>query len=585
MTPTRPTAFALLLVPCLLAGCNTLSSPADAIAIGRVQGTGAQSPLLGQTVTVEGVVSAGAKGGGWFLQDNGDGDEASSDAIFVAGNDAGDRIVPGDRVRLRGVVVEQARGRASRTALEQAQVQRLGHGTVTPVAVAEAVADWERLEGMAVRIQAPVLLADSGDLGKHGRVLASVGARLWQPTERAGPGTEAARAIVADNARRQLWLEAGGGDGELAVAWPEGLAQARSGSRLDGVSGVLDQADAGYRLQLTSSPSLAAAPRPQPPKVAGDVRVAALNLENLFNGDGHGGGFPTPRGARTPAELSAQLAKHVAIISALDADIVALMELENDGYGRDSSIASLVDALNAAGAGGAHWRFVDAGRGPGDNAIRVGLIYRGDRVRAQGRPVTMEGGPFGPHSRAPMAQAFVPIKDGRVDGATLVVIANHFKSKGCSGAEGDDRDQGDGAGCWNATRTMSARLLASFAIANPTGHGRSLTLLVGDFNAYARESPLRAFEEDGWRDAFAVAASSSDAPNSEAPYSYVYDGKLGRLDHALLSADLAKRLRGAAEWHSNADEPESAGYRDGGAGPWRSSDHDPLLLGFDLRGR
>ncbi|MGO4781863.1 endonuclease, partial [Lysobacter sp. 2RAB21] len=71
----------------------------------------------------------------------------------------------------------------------------------------------------------------------------------------------------------------------------------------------------------------------------------------------------------------------------------------------------------------------------------------------------------------------------------------------------------------------------------------------------------------------------------ESPYSYVYDGELGRLDHALLSPALAARLRGAVEWHTNADEPESAGYRNGGAGPWRSSDHDPVLLGFDLMPR
>ncbi len=576
MTRPRTSAYLLLLAPCLLAGCSTLSGAApDAIAIGRVQGTGAQSPLLGQTVTVEGVVSQrDGSAGGWFVQDAGDGDGSSSDAIFVADSQVATPLQPGDRVRARGVVVEQPKGRASRTALEQTQLQRLGRGELQPVAITGAVSDWERLEGMALRFDAPLLLADSGDLGKHGRVLASVGERLWQPTERAEPGSDAQRAVVADNARRQLWL---GADGN--AAWPDGLAQARSGSRLDGVSGVLDQAQSGYWLQLGSTPTLQAAPRPLPPQVPGDLRIAALNLENLFNGDGHGGGFPTARGARTAAELTAQLAKHVATIDGLDADIVALMELENDGYGRDSSIASLVDALNAdSQASGANWRFVDAGQGPGDNAIRVGLIYRSDRVRAQGRPVTMEGGPFGPHSRAPLAQAFVPMKGGRVDGQTFVVVANHFKSKGCSGAEGADRDQGDGATCWNEARTQSARVLASFVLANPTGHGRALTLLVGDFNAYARESPLRALEADGWRDAFAVAAVDS-------PYSYVYDGQLGRLDHALLSPALAQRLRGAAEWHSNADEPDSAGYRSGGPGPWRSSDHDPLLLGFDLRGR
>ncbi|MBL8262875.1 MAG: nuclease, partial [Xanthomonadaceae bacterium] len=48
---------------------------------------------------------------------------------------------------------------------------------------------------------------------------------------------------------------------------------------------------------------------------------------------------------------------------------------------------------------------------------------------------------------------------------------------------------------------------------------------------------------------------------------------------------LAARLVDAAEWHSNADEPDSRGYQEapGQRGPWRSSDHDPLVVGFSLR--
>jgi len=182
----------------------------------------------------------------------------------------------------------------------------------------------------------------------------------------------------------------------------------------------------------------------------------------------------------------------------------------------------------------------------------------------------------------PLAQAFVPVdRAGRDDGTALVVVANHFKSKGCGGAEGANADHGDGAGCWNALRTDSARRLDAWLAADPTGAGTALALVVGDLNSYAAEAPVRALLDAGWHDAFAVAGV-------EAPYSYVYDGLLGRLDHALLSPALAARLRGAAEWHSNADAPYGAGYRgaDPAAAPtpWRSADHDPLLLGFDLRG-
>jgi predicted extracellular nuclease len=201
----------------------------------------------------------------------------------------------------------------------------------------------------------------------------------------------------------------------------------------------------------------------------------------------------------------------------------------------------------------------------------VGLIYRASKVTPVGKPVVLEGGPFVEHSRVPLAQAF-----RRGKGPVFVVAANHFKSKGCGQADGADADQHDGAGCWNATRTESARRINAWLNSDPTGQKATRTLIVGDLNAYAQETPLVTLRGAGWVDAFVAA-------KVQAPYSYVYDGQTGRLDHALLSPALAPHLKGAAEWHANADEPFDDGY--GGAdvgGPWRSSDHDPMLLGFDL---
>ena len=550
------------LASCLLLGCTASALRGEpVVAIGAVQGREALSARVGQGVVVEGTVTT-VVSDGWYLQDGGDGDDTTSDALFVRSREA---VGQGDRVRVRGTVAELAVGRSTRTALVDARVERFGNTLLPSVAIDDAPADWERLEGMSVHIDAPLVLIANDNPDGDDRVHAAFGERPWQPTERAAPGSEAARAIAADNARRTLILQ--------AATWPTGLAQARAGSRVERPAGVIDEGEGGITLRMDATPALHPAPRPAQPRVAGDLRVAALNLENLFNGDGRGGGFPTPRGARTPDELAAQLTKHVATLRGLEADIVALMELENDGYGPDSSLAALLGALNA---GGGDWRAVDAGQGPGDNPIRVGLIYRAGRVRVQGKPATLEGGPFGLQSRVPLAQAFVPVTRGRDDGPALVVVANHFKSKGCGSAQGADSDQRDGAACWNDMRTRSARQLDAWLKTDPTRSGSDLAMIVGDLNAYAQETPVRELVAAGWRDAFEVAGMRD-------PYSYVFDGQLGRLDRALLSPALAARLRGAAEWHSNADEPESSGYRGGGEGPWRSSDHDPLLLGFDLR--
>ncbi|MBD9480705.1 ExeM/NucH family extracellular endonuclease [Pseudoxanthomonas sp. PXM02] len=545
------------------------------IPIGHVQGEGERSALDGQTVTIEGVVTgAFLEGlGGFFVQDSGDGNPKTSDALFVALEEGAPppSVTAGDRVRVRGIVGERkAGGDGTLTALHAPVIQPRGKGDVAPAVLASQPSDWERYEGMLVRIDAPLTLSGTHTLERFGELIASFDGRLWQPSERATPGSAEAKQLAANNARRTLLLDDGSSQRDPATVWyVKGGQPLRTGTVLTGVQGIVEQRLGGWRLQLTAAPTIAAPQRPAAPQVAGNVRVAAFNLENLFNGDGKGGGFPTERGAKTPEQLKAQVAKLTAAIRGLNPDIAALMELENDGYGADSSLAQLVAALNA---GGGTWRFVDAKQGPGPDTIRVGLIYRSDKVKPTGKPATLEEGPFGERSRSPLAQAFV-----RGNGQPFVVVANHLKSKGCSEATGLDTDQKDGAGCWNALRLDSSKRLDAWLKTDPTRTRGDRVVMLGDFNAYAMEDPVRWLRDDaGWIDAFTQAGV-------EQPYSYVYNGLTGRLDHALLSPSLAKQLRGAAEWHINADEQDAQGYADGDASvPFRSSDHDPLLLGFDL---
>lgn len=552
-------------------GASPTVAKETAMTIGHVQGSGGRSPLEGRRVVVEGVVSGNfVEGlGGFYLQDNGDGDARTADALFVIPADATlPPVHAGDRIRVHGVVIEDTADNktGTLTTLQAQRIEALGRGEVAVLRLTQPPQDWEALEGMRVLIEAPLTL-NAVD-ARFAEATASFDGRLWTPTELAAPGSAQIRQVQADNQRRRLVLDDASNRRDPDRVWylPEGAP--RSGSTALNVEGIVDQRHGNYRLQLTQPLQLEAAARPVVPQVDGKLKVAVFNLENLFNGDGLGGGFPTRRGAKTPAQLKAQTDKLVQTLHALDADIAALMELENDGYGPQSSLAQFVDALNADGG---DWRFVDAGQGPGQDEIRVGLIYRASKVSPQGKPAVLEGGPFGDRSRVPLAQAFK-----RADGPTFVVVANHFKSKGCSEATGADADQGDGQGCWNALRVDSANRLDAWLQTDPTGHGSELKLVVGDFNAYAMEDPMRALRDRGWVDAF-------KAIDAKQPYSYVYNGQSGRLDHALLSPAMAQVLKGAAEWHSNADEPDGEGYAGKDvSGPWRSSDHDPMLLGFDL---
>ncbi len=607
--PTRIRTACSLAVLGLLAACQAGSHgsiaddptgaagadvPAPArVAIGAVQGAGLRSPLLGRQVTVQGVVTGNfARGlGGVFVQDAGDGDPATSDGLFVqhaVDNDTehgGNEPVlhPGDRVEVSGTVAELGDNEMSTlTELRDAVVRVIGRGDVAPLVLSAApadAADWERYEGMRLAISVPLTVSDNDGLARYGELVASFSGRLFQPTELAAPGPDAAR-VARNNARRRLLLDDNRDSKDPETLWflPQPLSDAapvRGGSELRHVTGILDQRRGKYRLQLTSPLDIVQAPRPAAPDVPGDVRVASLNLLNLFNGDGHGGGFPTERGAQTEPQYRMQQRKLVAVVQALRPDIAGLMEVENDGSGPDSSLGQFVAALNAAGPV-RDYALVHTGERLGSDAIHVAMIFRSSRVHLQGKPAFLTGGPFENRSRVPMAQAF---RAGK--GPVFVVEVNHFKSKGCGrdadAASGPEKDQHDGQGCWTPMRVESARRVNAWLATDPTHGGGRLTLLVGDLNAHAMEDPLRLLREAGWQDAFTLAKVSR-------PYSFTFDGQVGRLDHALLTPALAPRLRGAVEWHNNADESDAFDYhRDSDGDTWRASDHDPILLGLDLR--
>lgn len=554
---TRSRLFPATLLPLLAAAA--LAQAADPTPIGRL------SRDDGREATIEGVVTARTADGG-FVQDRGDGNPATPDAIRVR---FGAMPAVGERVRVEGRL---AGGPGGPTLIANAVAERGRASPPKAIALRQPPADWAPYTGMRVRIAAPLTVAGTDRVEKYGELTLNFGDRLRTPSDAARPG-DALRAVAEDNARRTLWLD-DGSDAEKpsAPAFLPRTGAPRAGTRVRGVEGVVDLRHGMPLLLPTRAPRFDRDAQPRAPHVAGDVRVASFNLENFFNGDGHGGGYPTPRGARTEAEHRTQQARLVATIRGLAPDIAALMELENDGFGPDAAVAQLVDALNAAGDG--DWRFIATAADQGSDQIRVGMLYRASRVQPVGDAATLNDDLFGSRSRSrpPLAQSF---RAG--NGPVFTVVATHFKSKGCSGATGADADQHDGQSCWNAVRTASARRLDAWLRTDPTHAGSDLTLIVGDLNAYTREDPVQALVDAGWRDAF--------AGHRDTPYSYVYAAQIGRLDHALLSPSLAARLAGAAEWHTNADEPDSRGYqeRPDDRAVWRSSDHDPLVVGLRLR--
>ncbi len=599
-------AAALLSSVLLLAGCEGMpggpvSAPADEgpATIGALQGRGPQSPYLAREVSVQAVVTGNFVAGldGFFMQDPAgadDGDPATSDGVFVQWTrERTPKVRRGDRVRVVGPVVELGQGERSVTAIAATRIEVLGRGGVHATTITEPPADeagWERHEGMWLRIGTALTVSGNGGLARFGELEVAFGGRLFHATERHPPGPQAA-AMIEDNRRRLLVLDDNRRTEFPDRFWyiPDGIsptAPLRAGSSLGGVEGILSHGFGRWRLHLTREIEVVEqAPRPAAPSRPPGITLASINLLNLFNGDGKGRGFPTLRGAETKQELERQIAKSVALVTGLQPDIWAAAELENDGHDARSAEATFLAALNKAlGEAGDYRGVVVPTGGSGDDAIRVGLIYRASRVEPLGAPASLLDGPFRVGaSRPPLAQAFRPV-DG---GPSFVVVANHFKSKGsCPAPEAEvdaaDRDRGDGQSCWAATRAASARALHDWLQRDPTASGSQYAVLLGDLNAYAQEDAPRLLRERGWRDAFEVAGVRD-------PYSYVFAGHAGRLDHALVSPALARFVSGAVVWHVNADESEAFDYRIPRRRPewytpeaWRSSDHDPLLIGLDF---
>ena len=576
-----------------------------AATIMQIQGSGSTSPLAGQAVTTRGVVTR-VNNNGYFMQDPaGDGNPATSDGIFVFTGSA-PTVSVGQLVSVSAKVVEFNTGAAGNadtlahtvTELTNVSAQTVlgsGYGIApTPITLPETTdGDLERYEGMLVTIQAPLTVSQNYFLGRYGQLSLSAGGRLEAPTNRYRAGSADAVAMADANARRRIVLDDGSTQQNPSpIPYIGADGTVRAGDTVNNLTGVIDyglvtssSAGAGdYKLHSTVAPVFTRAnPRTtQPPSVGGTVRIASFNVLNFFTTLNDGTNTCPPsntagdcRGANSAAEFTRQRDKIVAALAAINADAVGLMEIQNNG---STAVQALVDALNARVGAGTYAVVPTPAGGAGTDAIKVAMIYKPATLRRLGAAMA-DTHPV--HNRPPLAQAFVD-----VNGERFSLIVNHFKSKGgCDDATGGDVDSGDGQGCWNARRLQQGAALRDFVSRVQAQAGDTDVVLVGDFNAYAKEDPIVAFTDAGWVDQIGRFNDSV----AGFGYSYVFDGAAGRLDHALATPSLSAQVTGAVEWHINADEPSVIDYNTEfkpqdlyTPTPYRASDHDPVVLGLRL---
>jgi predicted extracellular nuclease len=458
-------------------------------------------------------------------------------------------------------------------------------------------ADLEQYEGMLVRLPQALTVAGLYELERFGTVQLIAGTRPYAYTNQNPPDIAAYAAHQADFAARSILLDDGRIEQNLdpirylnAGANPD--YSIRSGDTVTGLTGNVRYARGSgrsgaesYRLVPTIDPLFESAnPRPSAANSAGTLRVVGFNALNFFStidagqdncGPSGRGGC---RGADSAEELERQLSKLVTALNVIDADIVGLMEIENNA---GVALQMLVGRLNAVS--GNTYAYVDTGT-VGTDVISTAFLYKTTTVSLNGDAVILDSRVDvrfdETRNRPSIAQSFVQTSNG----AVFSVVVNHLKSKGSSCADGGDPNLNDGQGNCNATRTQAAVALADWIATDPTGSGDTDYLIVGDLNAFVFEDPLTALKNAGLLNLLG-ASEGGDT------WSSVFAGESGALDHALATASLLPQIGQSMAWHINADEPVALDYNTefgrnpalfDATTPYRASDHDPIIVDLDL---
>ncbi|HFQ5017971.1 TPA: ExeM/NucH family extracellular endonuclease [Vibrio vulnificus] len=544
--------------------------------IGEVQGEGYSSPLIESGYTskdeylVTGVVSAVATSlvkGFYLYDDNADGNVKTSDGVFVKTSGAVSKDMIGQQICVRAKVNEDY---GMTTLLPTGNIWEVKNSTpveVTPVKLERIDSDDDTFRSTLERLEAmPVVLVEDMDVAegnqdmrvsrtfsfdysaKRNNMVIAYKRPNPQPNQDHVAGSDAAKAQTAQNKDYRIVVESDEkpANGKIPY-YPEFASDPhnnyiRINDSVVGMTGVLHYSYNEFRLIPTANVTKANfvhnTPRTSSPVIKesyGDdgftIKVATQNVLNYFNSPygGHDNQFGDNRGAESQQEFERQQAKIVEAIYGLDADIVGLMEVENNGFGDFSAIRELLEAINAKyykenykdrfARESIHNRYVFVGFDKngdqvldqfdtiGSDAITTGIIYRPSKVSviagkvipmpwqdapmivdADGKPVVDGKGELAEsgknYQRNTVAATFRVLNTGK----QLTVSVNHLKSKGST--------------CWDdyvGTKAVDDDAQGScenFRVASTYHLGQEMAkiggdqIVLGDMNSYAHEDPM-----------------------------------------------------------------------------------------------
>jgi predicted extracellular nuclease len=589
---------------CSAATTLVLVSPAHAAAvrIHDVQGTTRTSPYAGQKVTdvagiVTGVRTYGSSKGFWIQDPNPDDDPATSEGVFVFTSST-PKVAVGDSVTVSGPVSEFVPGG---TASGHQSVTEITKPTVTVLSSGNAVPAATVIDARSV----PAAYAPAGDPAANN----SVNGLPLRPSTYAldhyesleGMNVQVAdtRVVTATDPYTELWVTVkprenasrrGGtvygsydaqNTGRLQIQSLGATADfpaANVGDVLEGTTtGPLDYNQfGGYTLvanQLGTLRSAGLERESTEKQKNGELAVATYNVENL-----------DPSDATFEAHAS-------AIVNNLKSpDIVSLEEIQdNNGATDDGTVAAdvtvnkLIDAIVAAGGPRYDWRSIDPandtdGGEPGGN-IRQVFLFNPERVsftdRAGGDATTAVG------VQRLRGKAALTVSPGRIDpadtawkssrkplvgefvfrGRTVIVIANHFNSKG--GDQGLTAQYQPPVRSSETQRHQQATLVNAFVKDVLATQKNADVIALGDINDFEFSGTAQILEGDG-----ELWSAIKSLPKSER-YTYDYQGNQQVLDQILVSPS----IRRGCDFEYDSVHINSE-FHD------QISDHDPQVLRF-----
>ncbi|WP_033136792.1 ExeM/NucH family extracellular endonuclease [Aeromonas finlandensis] len=617
-----------------------------------------------ETRVVKGQVTAIGKGltKGIYLTDTQAGNAQESAGIFVFLPDAEKKLPglkPGSEVCLETQVQDFFGGIQLRMVGNNIQIND-GSAAPTPVMLkvreGESLAETlKRHEGMLVALDSAsdlrITRTYAFDYGpKRSNMVLSHKAPLLKPTQLYEANSPEAIALHQANQNNQLVVETDSKAKDGKIAWFPDLdadtGYLRVGDQIPKLQGVVAFEHGKWRLILSPDALLKAgdiqdrqAPRQHAPaRTDGTLlRLGSFNVLNYFTSGVGGDINPTcgdaftpkcNRGAPTAEEFQLQRVKIVHAILDMDADLLGLMEIENNGYKDGAAVKNLVDELNKGLPADKQYTYVipDSkllykGKFFGSDAIGQAIIYRPALLTPQGAadiirmPVQKEAGVRKASQRDSLVQTF----NVKGESEPLTLVVNHLKSKreGCLEKDDGKSDPTALQGFCNQFRVSAAKALGD-AVSKLPGQ----VLLVGDFNSYAKEDPIRVLTDYvpnpshpittglqtylGLHYTDTEQTELGDAPytdgqqfsqpgyglidlnvkfNGKEAISYSFDGEQGTLDYALANKAMAKRVLKVSDWHINSYEMALFEYGKKNSGGfvksenmYRSSDHDPVII-------